>query len=277
LTVVPPPTLADLFDLTLTEHADAWWFRACPKAGTRPDITRLLAIDIVERLCDPSAEALDRWMARHNGGPVHDEATKAEIKAYVMADFTNSTNDTRLMGAVVEHLWASLADGLAGGWGIPLHVEHEHFSVIDHGGDGLSIYDFAVPDLRFRLWESKRHDSASTSVTTVVTGAAGQLQKDAASYLARLSKPLQLHDDPRIQQLAGTIVNLWTTKDPRGGVGVAVGTTKTTGLPARPFKGLRDKFAHLPDPEHCEGLVIEIDDLKGFAADVRAVIVSGID
>ena len=215
--------------------------------------------------------------ARQGGGQPHDEASKAELEAYVMADFTDPTNDTRLLGAVVEHLWASLAGSLDGGWGIPIHVEHEHFSVIDHGGDGLSIYEFAAPDLRFRLWESKRHDSATISVTTVVTGAAAQLQKDAASYLARLSKPLQLHDDARVQHLAGTIVRLWTTRDPRGGVGVSVGTTKTTGLPARPFRGLRETFSYLPGPESCEGLVIEIDDLKGFAADVRTVIVSGIE
>lgn len=181
------------------------------------------------------------------------------------------------MGAVVEHLWACLADKLDGGWGTPLHVEHEHFSVIDHGGDGLSIYEFTAPDLRFRLWESKRHDSTTTSVTTVVTGAAGQLERDAPSYLARMSKPLQLHDDPRVQRLAGTIVRLWTTKDVRSGVGVSVGTTRTTGLPARPFKGLHDQFAYLPDATHRERLVIEIDDLEAFAFEVRGVILSGIE
>ena len=45
-------------------------------------------------------------------------------------------------------------------------------------------------------------------------------------YLARMSKPLQLNDDVlRIQQLAGRIVKLWTTRDATGGVGVSVGTT----------------------------------------------------
>jgi hypothetical protein len=270
------PAIAALFDVTLTQHADAWWFHARIREGTRDNVMRLVTIEIVERLCEPSVEAFGDWMSRHTGGPEHDDATKEVLEAYLLADFADAGNETRLQGAVVEHLWACLADSLDGGWGTPLHVEHEHFSVIDHGGDGLSIYDFGAPDLRFRLWESKRHDSPTTSITTVVTGAAGQLKKDAPAYLARMSKPLQLHDDLRVQQLAGRIVKLWTTRDARGGVGVSVGTTKTTGLPARPFQGLRKTFANLPGPEHREGLVIEIDDLKGFSDGVRAVILSGI-
>ena len=264
------------FDITPTQHDDAWWFLARIKGNARDDVIRLVAIEIVHRLCEPSVAASRNWMARHNGGAPHDDATKAELEAYLLADFADPLNETRLQGAVVEHLWACLADGLDGGWGKPLYVEHEHFSVIDHGGDGLSIYEFAAPDLRFRLWESKRHDSTTTSVTTVVTGAAAQLKKDAASYLARMSKPLQLADDPRIQQLAGTIVKLWTTRDGRSGVGVAVGTTKTV-LPARPFKGLRDQFVYFAGAAHREGLVIEINDLKAFADGVRGVILGGIE
>src|SRR4030088_468000 len=74
----------------------------------------------------------------------------------------------------------------------------------------------------------------------------------------------------RVRQLAGKIVRLWTTRDASGGVGVSVGTTNTTGLPSRPFQGLRNTFAQLPGPEHREGLIIEIEDLKGFCEDVRS-------
>ena len=190
-----------------------------------------------------------------------------------------SATRTRLQGAVVEHLWACMAADLDGGWGTPMHVEHEHFSVIDHGGDGLSLYDPDAPvyGLRFRLWESKRHDSATRSVTDVVTGASGQLKTHAAEYLARMSKPLQLNDDLRIQQLAGRIVKLWTTRDATGGVGVSVGTTAARAVPNRPFRGLRRAFPHFQTPQHCEGLVIEIPDLAAFATDVRAEILKGIE
>ena len=270
-------TVSDLFTLTLTQHDDAWWFCARIIDGHRDEVVRLAALDIVRRLLEPSPEAFASWAARHGGGPAHDEPTRAVLKAYLLADFADAGNETRLQGAVVEHLWACMAASLAGGWGMPLHVEHEHFSVIDHGGDGLSLYDFGAPDLRFRLWESKRHDSATKSVTTVITGAAGQLKEDAASYLARMSKPLQLNDDLRIQLLAGKIVKLWTTQDPAGGVGVSVGTTVAQALPERPFQGLRKAFSHFPSSEHREGVVIEIPDLAAFAADVRAEILKGIE
>jgi hypothetical protein len=279
-TVIPPTpaVLGDLFDLSLTQQADAWWFRArlADHPESRAVAIELIAISIADRLCKASSCAFANWVSRYNGGQEHDEASKAELQAYLLADFADGSNVTRFSGAVAEHLWANLAGHLEGGWGTPLHVEHDHFSVIDHGGDGVSIYEFAAPDLRFRLWESKRHASERTTVTTVVTGAAGQLKRDGPSYLARLSKPLQLHDDPRVQQLAGTIVKLWTTQDPRGGVGVSVGTTPTT-LPGRPFKGLREAFEHLPDPASCEGLIIEIDSFDDFSAGVRAAILRGID
>ena len=202
---------------------------------------------------------------------------KAVLEAYLLSDFADVNNKTRLQGAVIEHLWACMAADLNGGWGPPMHVEHDHFSVIDHGGDGLSFYDFDTPELRFRLWESKQHDSATKSVTEVVTGASGQLKDNAAEYLARMSKPLQLNDDLRIQQLAGKIVEFWTTQDVASGVGVSVGTTAERALPDRPFKGLRSAFSHFETPQHREGLVIEIPDLAAFAADVRAEILRGIE
>ncbi len=268
--------LAARFEISYVEHEDACWFHAKITDGERDEVAQLVAIDIVERLCEPSERAFDAWAERRAGGPEHDQPTRDEIEAYVLADFANPANTTRLQGAVVEHLWACLADRLEGGWGSPLLVEHDHFSVIDHGGDGLSVYEFGAPDLRFRLWESKRHDATSTSVTSVITGAAGQLKKDAAQYLARMSKPLQLSEDPRVQHLGGTIVRLWTTRDDRGAVGISVGTTRSV-LPARPFSGLRRTFADLPGPAHREGLIIEILDLDGFADLVRQVILSGIE
>ena len=270
-------TVANHFALTLTQHDDAWWFRAQIISGCRGDVVQLVAVDIVLRLLESSPAALASWTARYGGGSAHDEPTKAELKAYLLSDFADDSNETRLQGAVVEHLWASMAEDLNGGWGTPIHVEPPHFSVIDHGGDGLSLYDSDDLELRFRMWESKRHDSATKSVTEVVTGASGQLREHAAEYLARMSKPLQLNDDPRIQQLAGKIVKLWTTRDAAGGVGVSVGTTARRALPSRPFQGLRREFSHFETPQHREGLVIEIPGLKAFAEDVRAEILKGIE
>ena len=272
-------TVSDHFTLTRTSHNDAWWFHAQIIDGHRDEVVQLVAMHIVGRLLEPSPAALASWRARHGGGSAHDEPTRAVLEAYLLGDFADVSNETRLQGAVVEHLWACMAADLDGGWGTPMHVEHDHFSVIDHGGDGLSLYDPDAPvsGLRFRLWESKRHDSVTKSVTDVVTGASGQLKTHAAKYLARMSKPLQLNDDLRIQQLAGRIVKLWTTRDATGGVGVSVGTTAARAVPNRPFRGLRNAFPHFQTPQHCEGLVIEIPDLAAFATDVRAEILKGIE
>ena len=225
-------TVSDHFTLTRMSHDDAWWFHAHIIDGHRYEVVQLVAMHIVDRLLEPSPDTLARWRARHGGGSAHDEPTRAVLEAYLLGDFADASNETRLQGAVVEHLWACMAADLNGGWGTPMHVEHDHFSVIDHGGDGLSLYDPDAPasGLRFRLWESKRHDSATKSVTDVVTGASGQIKAHAAEYLARLSKPLQHNDDRRIQQLAGRIVKLWTTRDATGGLGSC---GRTSGNSAR--------------------------------------------
>lgn len=271
------PWVEDFFEFELTQHADAWWFRIQIKeSAAREEAAELLAVDIATRLLQPTADAFEKWAVRRRGGADHDSATKAELEAYLLSDFAESKDEheTRLVGAVVEHLWASIASTMEGGWGLPLHVEHDHFSVIDHGGDGVSIYDFEVPDLRFRLWEAKRHTSGWTSVTTVVSGAADQLTEKAPEYLARLSKPLQCHADPRIQQLAGKMVKLWTARDDKAGAGVWVGTS-THPLPVRPFKGLKEKLS-FTDPAQREGGIVQIPDLVGFAHLVRAAVLSGI-
>lgn len=269
--------LIDNFDVELKQHEDAWWFLATPKTGHEATIATMVADSLVHRLVGHVPDHLASWLARRGGGPAHTAARKEVLEASLMSDFESVTNETRMQGAVAEHLWACLAGDLEGAWGRPLHVEHDHFSVIDHGGDGLSIYEFAAPDLRFRLWESKRHD-ATKSVTTVVTGAAGQVKADGTRYLARMTKALQSHGDPRIENLSGRIADLWAERDPASGVGVSVGTTTpVASLPARPFQGLHKEFDTYPGPEHREGLIIHVADLKALAVSVRAEILKGIE
>jgi hypothetical protein len=267
----------DWFTVTITHHADAVWLLAELQPAHQDDVARATAEHIARSLLVVMPDPLASWLTRRAGGPPHTATRKAVLEAALLSDFENDTNETRLQGAVAEHLWACLAPDLSGGWGLPLHVEHEHFSVIDHGGDGLSIYDFGAPDLRFRLWESKRHDAA-TSVTTVVSGAADQVKKDGVRYLARMTKALQSHGDARIEQLSGRIADLWAERDASSGVGVSVGTTTTAAsLPARPFQGLRRVFDMYPNPAHREGLIIHIPDLQAFSLKVRAEIMKGIN
>lgn len=265
------------FTITATQQADAFWLLAELQPAHEDAVAKTTAEHIARSLLVAMPDPLASWLSRRDGGAAHTTTRKEVLEAALLSDFENDANDTRLQGAVAEHLWACLAPDLVGGWGRPLHVEHEHFSVIDHGGDGLSIYDFGAPDLRFRLWESKRHDAA-TSVTTIVSGAADQVKRDGVRYLTRMTKALQSHGDPRIEQLSGRIADLWSERDPSSGVGISVGTTTTAAnLPARPFQGLRRVFDMYPNPEHREGLIIHIPDLKAFSLKVRSEILKGIN
>lgn len=271
------PVLVDLFELSVIEQTDAVWFRAILNPEARAQAAEIVGDGIARSLLSSSDDAYAHWAVRRNGGVEHDEATKSELVAYLMSDFEDPAALDRVGGAVAEHLWSQLAPHLEGGWGAPAYVEHEHFSVIDHGGDGISIYDSQGDELAFRLWESKKHASSTTSVTTIVTGAAGQLADNAPRYLARLSKPLQLHYDERIARLAGQIVKLWVGGDARTAVGVSVGTATAGALPSRPFRGLASEFDTLDAIGRREGLIVQVDDLDGFAGAVREILLSGVD
>lgn len=269
--------MIDFFDIQVMSQDDAWWFLATPKTGCEGVIVVKTAERIAHQLIGHIPDLLESWITRRDGGQSHTPSCKASLEAFLMSDFEEVANETRIQGAVVEHLWAILAVELEGGWGKPLHVEHDHFSVIDHGGDGLTIYELGAPDLRFRLWETKRHD-ASSSITSVITNAAGQIKEDGTRYLARMTKVLQTHGDSRIENLSGRMVDLWSERSSAGGVGVSVGTTTpATDLPSRPFRGLSRLFANYPGPEHREGLIIQIADLQGLALQVRDQLLTGID
>jgi hypothetical protein len=274
--VTTVPSVADLLVLEEHANADARCIRVSlkPEAG-RAELIRDLAVDIVSRLAAPVPDTFNQWLAHLNGGPPLDQASKEVMLAYVGADFWNEADVTRLEGTVVEHLWASIAAVLEGGWGPPLHVEHDHFSVIDHGPDGLSIYDINGSDLAFRLWESKRH-AADSAVTKTITGAARQLRDSGAQYLARMSKVLQTNPSPSIAHLGGTIVRAWTERQTTSGVGVSVGRSAGGVTPDRPFIGLRRIFK-FDDPARREGVLIEVPDLAEFAQQVRATVLNGLD
>ena len=270
--------VADILEIADHPNPDARCFLVRLKDGcTQDDLARRLAIYMAATLTAGSESAFNAWRSRFDGGPPLTSEDRDELAAYLMADLKppkgSDDHATRLVGAVVEHLWSAISEHLDGDWGKPMHVERDHFSVLDPGGDGLALYEHVYADLSFRLWESKRH-TGEGSVTSVATNAAGQLKDNGAEYLARLSKPLQTHADYRVRQLAGRIVRLWTAKDGRSAVGVSVGTSTGSKMPNRPLRGLV-KTLGFPERERYEGVVLVLDDLPKFANNVRDAILSG--
>jgi hypothetical protein len=238
------PNVAEL--LTLEDHPnpDVRCIRVSlkPAPVTAEDLAQRLAVNIVFRLTEPAPDEFARWYAHLTSGAPLSGDDKAVLLAYVGADFEDPDDQTRREGAVVEHLWAAIAEELDGGWGTPKYVEHDHFSVIDHGPDGLSLYAIGQPTLAFRLWESKRH-ATPKAVTKTVTTATRQLRDHGVQYLARVSKVLQVHEDPEVAQLGGTIVRAWQEDDDARSIGVSVGRSAGQALPNRPFVGMRRHFA----------------------------------
>jgi hypothetical protein len=85
-----------------------------------------------------SESAFNSWRSRFEGGPPLSPEDREEVAAYLMADLkpprslrrapkAPDDHETRLIGAVVEHLWSAISQDLDGDWGKPMHVERDHF------------------------------------------------------------------------------------------------------------------------------------------------------
>lgn len=271
-------TVLDCFDVDDEPDADAHRFRFTLKSGSRASLVASLA-DVIALSCAGSDQGIyDAWRLRCDGGPDHDRGMARRVAAMIGPDFIppdGNDDGTRLRGAVVEHLWACVAEDLDGGWGTPLSVARDHFSVTDPGGDGVSIYELDGSEMGFRLWESKSHVGGDY-VTRSVTNAAIQLRDRGDQYLARFSKVIQLDADPRVQSLGAEMLELWVEESERSAVGVVVGTHTEKPVPKRPFTGLRKNFG-FDELARRERVLFVIDDLTGFCEDVQAVLLRGIE
>jgi hypothetical protein len=158
------------------------------------------------------------------------------------------------------------------GLGKPLLVEGHDWSVNDHGGDKLAIYQ-PDGDHAFRLWESKARRSEVKKISTVVADAADQLEVRALSYLGRFAVTAgRAVDDEDLAHFLAVLPDLWADNDPRAGLGVAVTTHAVSGQDSA-FAQLEARF-EFPAANKAGQLTL-LGDLEAFGQAVRVVLWRG--
>jgi hypothetical protein len=176
------------------------------------------------------------------------------------------TATDHLEGHVNEWLWYLLTRELDNRHIVV--VEGPSFYVTDSGGDGFVIYRSQDAELMFRLWELKKHLSASP-VSKTVNRAYKQLFDRGDKYLAQLTAVLA-DESEEVRDFCALLVELWVDADERAGLGV--GVTSSSGRPIEPFNKMAKKFPSFAAAGQLEGLFCALDDYRGLAREVRRMV-----
>jgi hypothetical protein len=216
------------------------------------------------------------WMERLEGGPEHPEPLRSAISVFVRSAVGTPDRPKpadQIEALVAEHLWLFFMEVHRVDEDI-VHIEGPSFLVTEPGGDGLTIHRGANSAYAFRLWEIKKH-SAGTRMTAAVTKAYGQLESNAAEYLARYSLIGQYQQDVNLARFYGSLLELWLKADAAAAIGVAVATNHAS-VATKCFTTIAKRFPDFLTPPRLRGLVASLDDLQSFGAQVRDAIWSGL-
>ena len=255
-------------------HSWTRWTKKADDPGTTPEaIASLLAEFIMANRCVGAPQYARAWQRVVAGGEPYSDQERQGVVAFVKPA-SRGTHEaaTRRSGSggyrrapvvLACHVLSPLTASSFEFMGPKFHATAP-------GGDGLVIYDGDAP--AFRLWEIKKHASAS-SVSRTVRDAYIQLQASAEKYLAHYSAAGQESDDPRWARVYAELIDHWVSGTSRAGAGVAVATSIA---PAQCFSTFPTNFPRFPD-KHCRNaLVAGLDNLPATSDLVRDLAWTGL-
>ncbi|MFC0550507.1 hypothetical protein ACFFHJ_06385 [Planotetraspora thailandica] len=233
-----------------------------------------------------SSPVLARWRERRDGeGGSADtgDLDRQAIAVFVAPTFGLPDDDgdkakaDHIQGFVAELLWnrliqdrTSCHDGRT-----LVHTEEIKGDPTGTGGDGLVVYEIADGTLVFRLWEIKKHVSASP-ISATIKRATDQLAAHGARYLAMLTGP-GTKQAGSLGQLYGDLVNLWLAGSSRAGIGVSVATSAEYAPNDHPFfANVAPVFPQFPAEGQREALMVAVSDFAAFAERVRKIVWTGL-
>ncbi|MFB7852667.1 hypothetical protein ACFC34_37420 [Streptomyces sp. NPDC056053] len=178
-----------------------------------------------------------------------------------------------LAGHIGEWLWYLLTRDLPQDPARPVEIlGPPKAAVNDGGGDGLIVYreNGTARGFSFRLWEMKKYTSEANKPDGAIRKGWMQLSTKGATYLGMLSwGDKLLADDTR--EFVGSLTEQWIDEEESASGGVSV-ALNTTAIPTKAFHLAHEHFTTHKHPGALQGLVVAIDDLEGFAHEVREYV-----
>jgi hypothetical protein len=141
----------------------------------------------------------------------------------------------------------------------------------------LVVYEIDGGILVFRLWEIKKHESATKKVSATIRRASRQLSSRGHEYLAKLAGPETVEQAGPLGEFYADIVELWLDGSDRAGAGVSVGTSAQHAPDRqRAFGSIAAAFPRFTQAGQRESIIVAVPDFPGFARRVREIVWSGL-
>jgi hypothetical protein len=149
-------------------------------------------------------------------------------------------------------------------------------TVSDSGGDGLIIHQArgSSRGFVFRMWEMKKYTALADNPDGTIRKAWQQLSTKGATYLGQMSWS-DKHLAPDAKVFVSSLASQWVDAEESGSGGVSV-ALNASAAPAEAFHSSHKHFTTHSHPGALRGLVVAIDDLEGFAWNVREYVWIGL-
>lgn len=254
---------------------DGYWWELVELSSSSKDALYSCAVELAESIANrrlpPGKYSLWHAIVSEERPPTTNE--QRALRVYFDSDFGSPSAPPpphRAEAAVAEALWHKCTTGRVEKDRRIEHIDGHSIDVTDHGGDGLVVYS-GLEGLSFRLWEVKKHVSA-TPLRETVTGAHRQLDENALSYLARFSQACR-QQAPHLAEFLERLVDLWIEHSESAGAGVAV-AAETKVHDERAFAGLPNRFPKLKG--RLEGIAHIFEDFPAFCKVVQEHLWKGL-
>lgn len=218
----------------------------------------------------PATQLHDTWRQHTLAGTKIAVPSNPIIASFVepvfgLSNAKKNKSEHHLLGHVGEWLWHLLTkDNPA----VRVQLDPKG-DVTDAGGDGFSIYETGMGELRFRLWESKKN-TGSGSLSTSLNKAYTQLADSGQRYVAKIVGTFVQGSNDTSDEII-TFINEIPAAWVQGGEIIGAGVTLATHqkLTKMPFTNMAAKLPLLDKPGQLRGLVTSISCYDELAKTVR--------
>ncbi|MFE3121840.1 hypothetical protein ACFXHD_00275 [Streptomyces hydrogenans] len=237
----------------------------------------IIADEIMRERTGGSKTTYDKWREATLSGTKLTGKEHVLVKAFAAPVFeaaaAKKEHNHGLPGYVGEWLWYLLTRDLPSDPARTVEIlGPPKAAVNDGGGDGLIVYreHGTARGFSFRLWEMKKYTGKEDRPDGAIRNGWIQLNAKGPTYLAMLSwGDKMLLDDTR--EFVGSLTEQWVNEEESAGGGVSV-ALNATAIPTTAFHLAHKHFTTHKHPGGLQGLVVAIDDLEGFAHEVREYV-----